>query len=37
MSQRPDKTVKLTGKNDFEKSLLKLREGWLQADRPAAP
>jgi len=26
MSQRPDKTVKLTGKDDFEKSLLKLRE-----------
>ena len=26
MSQRPDSTVKLTGKNDFEKQLLKLRE-----------
>lgn len=26
MSQKPDKTVKLTGKNDFEKQLLKLRE-----------
>ena len=26
MSQRPDRTVKLTGKNDFEKTLLKLRE-----------
>jgi hypothetical protein len=26
MSQRPDRTVKLTGKDDFEKQLLKLRE-----------
>jgi len=26
MSQKPDKTVKLTGKHDFEKQLLKLRE-----------
>ena len=26
MSQRPDNTVKLTGKHDFEKQLLKLRE-----------
>jgi hypothetical protein len=26
MSQRPDRTVKLTGKNDFEEQLLKLRE-----------
>jgi hypothetical protein len=27
MSRRPDRTIKLTGKDDFEKQLLKLREG----------
>lgn len=26
MSQKPDRTIKLTGRNDFEKTLLKLRE-----------
>ncbi len=30
MSQRPDKTVKLTGRHDFEKTLLGLRRDGYQ-------